>query len=737
VGYDGDNPNTVFKIDDSGTSLGSGTWPIWAWYGGGTGYTYCCYYDASRNYLFVGGAYSNNWDGATGWASLWALDADDGSVIWSADLGGATYDMDFNAKRGEIVCIVGGSVDGILRVNADSGTTIETFDLGASVFSSDMVRIRPSDGAIIYCHRDALDSYEGAGDAANVITLTYGFDIIETYLLTTGAGVERAHVAWLGDDGDFVFAFSDISGDGTDSFVSRYNSSGVVQWTFHPGYYTFAIAVTARDHVVVSVTSNSDWDDADGDANFFVLNPVNGSVITSTDVTEMKDWWRNSIRTFGGELNLLSTREASLIVVSGGTVKKVINQTISTPTGGSGALTTQPYRVQMTELFSKVFMVDGVNSLYYDLNDNEVKDWASNVTAGTLQANARLIARFRGRAVLSGVRTDPHNWFASAAGDPFDFDYSPATVTSTQAVAGNASEVGIVGDVVTALIPFSDDAMLIGGDRSIWQMSGDPADSGSIDLVSDVVGIAWGKAWTLDENDILYFMSVDGVYMLEVGGKPVSLTDGRLNKRFKAIDLASTRVVLAWDFLRKGLLVIAAGVSDLQAQTVLFWDKRTDSWTEDTYGSLIGPSAVYGYDSELPDDNQMLFGCKDGYVREIDETASDDDGTDIPSVVRYSPFPLGDGYTEGMLTGINATLAEGSGDVMLKVFVGQTAEQATEETSPRFTRTLSAGANSITSQRVRGAWAQVELSQSTGSPWAVESVYATIEESGLRGRLRR
>lgn len=729
---------TLIKTDGSGT-------PSWHF---NTKTAACVVYNPVRHQVVVAGSSTDGWEGANGaFKTCWCFDADTGELLWTFNhvatihgLGVDTYGQYYmTGGLSDTWEGANGLPASVWKHDPFTGSVLCFFSTGSD--AKDLTV--NSDNEILVGQRVRSEWWTGTtGEERNCFILDTTLTAVATYdLYSLGEGDEVSgyRCDLQPNNGNLLISIG--AGVGLPHPIYVVDRSGAEVWTWDAGSRDDIagpvpfVRWDVEGHVWVGNILTDNWEGATGLSNFFKLDGSTGAVLYNENMVALEV---RRVRADARVIqNSLSTREASLIVVADGTVKKILGGGLSTPTNGSDALTDKPYRIQMVEAFSKVFMVDGSHSLYYDLDANEVKDWASAVTAGTLQANARLMARYRGRVVLSGVRTDPHNWFMSKVGDPFDWDYSPSTVTAIQAVAGNASEVGVVGDIVTALIPFSDDALLIGGDHTIWQMSGDPAAGGSIDLISDKTGIAWGRAWAKNPNDILYFMGIDGIYMMAIGGKPESLTEGRLNKRFKAIDLANTRVLLEWDFLRKGLWVVAADVSGSSIQTVMFWDKRTDSWTVDEYAGSIGPSVVYGYDSELPEDNQMLFGCKDGYIRQIDTSVDDDDGDAISSVVRYQPFPLGNGYTEGMLADLSVLLAENSGPVVLKVYVGQTAEQVTEVTTPRFKRTLAAGANAITTQRVRGAWAQVELSQSlSGAPWAVESVYARVEDSGLRGRLR-
>src|SRR5690606_29851668 len=125
---------------------------------------------------------------------------------------------------------------------------------------------------------------------------------------------------------------------------------------------------------------------------------------------------------------------------------------------------------------------------------------------------------YRGRIVMAGLKEEPHNWFMSKAGDPFNWDYSPPSPSPLQAVAGNNSNVGEVGDLISAIAPFQDDVMFMAGITSLWIMRGDPMLGGSIDNISRKVGIVGPDAWTTDAEGNMYFMAQTGLYRIAYGG---------------------------------------------------------------------------------------------------------------------------------------------------------------------------------------------------------------------------
>lgn len=489
------------------------------------------------------------------------------------------------------------------------------------------------------------------------------------------------------------------------------------------------ITVEVNGMVLWTITPDSGEAAAVGDTKRTGISlPAGTGSVDMTGAT-----WLQSVA--DADLPIASTADATLLVVAGGTVKKVVDDQLEPVINGDDVLTDQLFQVGMQSAFGKTYMVDGVRSLQYNQATNTVSTWAA--TAGTLPGNARLISLYRGRIVLAGDPGDPHNWFMSKSGDPDDWNYSPSTPSVLQAVAGNNSEAGLVGEPITALIPFSDDAMIIGAQNSIWQMTGDPAAGGAIDEVSDVTGIAFGEAWTKDPNGTLYFMGNDGIYRFQFGAKPENLTVGVLDRVFKQIDLDFNRVYLQWDHIRDGLIVMVVPTDSTQTNAAYFWEARTSAWWPDQYPASMGPSYLFAYNGPRVEDQALLFGCRDGYIRKIDDDAADDDGTAITSRVRFTPLISDDPNREIKLSEITPVLAANSGAVDLKVYAGQTAEQAATATTPRLTKSITAGRNGSLRQRVRGAVLSVELSQTGAARWALEKLSGLVAPVGKPRRHSR
>ena len=356
------------------------------------------------------------------------------------------------------------------------------------------------------------------------------------------------------------------------------------------------------------------------------------------------------------------------------------------------------------------------------------------------------MALYRGRIVMSGLAEEPHNWFMSKSGDPLDWDYSPATTSQIQAVAGNSSNVGELGDVVTALAPYLDDVMIMGGANSLWIMRGDPAAGGSIDNITRQVGIAGPDAWTWDLVGNFYFFGTNGLYrMLSGTTEPVLVNKNRLDKLLGEIDIAANRVLLAYDVQEQGVHIFLSPVAQPSAaSTHYFFDERNDAFWPDAYPVTHGPTAVLDFKSDDPTTSALMLGGYDGYIRQFDGDAFDDDGTNIASRVRLSPVVPGSTVGSARIDDIHMIFDQQGNPVTLKVWKGDTVEEAERLAdaagSPACKRTLQARRNNTIRHRMAANAFILELSQNgtaagAAAGWAYESGMAKVQVlSRMRGR---
>lgn len=441
-----------------------------------------------------------------------------------------------------------------------------------------------------------------------------------------------------------------------------------------------------------------------------------------------------------------SGRVVTLLTVQGGRVF-VANAGATSWSATSGTATLNATGVVFSAVNNqKVWFADGTNWVYYDPLTNSTNVWAasSGQLPGVIgSANTpRLICTWRGRTVVSGLIDDPENWFMSAVGDPTDWDYAgqilvPGSLPSaspTQAVAGENAPQGMIGDVVTGLFPYTDDVMFFFGDHSIWMMQGDPMAGGNLSLVSNAIGGAWGIPVTMDPYGNIYFFSNrTGIFTMVPGSPPQRISQA-IDSFLLGIDTGANAIRLAWNDRYQGLQVFISPLAGPAATTHLFWEMRTNGWTEDEYANNnLNPLACCVFDGNDPNDRVVLIGSWDGYVRAIDPTATTDDGSLIASEVWLGPLNT-EQLDEMMLGEVQGVLGTASGDVNYSIYVGRTAEEAFASTAV-LTGTFVSGRN--LTQLVRRAAHAIYVRLSSTNAWAMEEVrlkVATLGKIRRRGR---
>lgn len=431
-----------------------------------------------------------------------------------------------------------------------------------------------------------------------------------------------------------------------------------------------------------------------------------------------------------------STRAIVLLAVSNGVAKIANSGAWQLPATHSGSLSSTPKVIRSVFSNGKVYFADAANWTLYDPSSDSLVAYTASAGSFPLDSSnnlPRLVENYRGRIVWSGLPLDAKNWFMSAVGDPTNFDYAPATVVATQAVAGNNALAGKVPDNVTSLVPYNDDLMIFGGDHTIWKLAGDPMDGGSFQLVSDQIGMAWGIPWCKDPFGNLYFMSNKmGVYTMNPnsynGQKPIRMSQ-QIDSLMGSINVDEVFIRLQWDEVCQGIHVYITPYSAATACTHFFWEKRAGAWWVDTFTTANhNPMVCCNYDGNLPSDRVSLIGSWDGYVRYWGASNTTDDGVAIASSVTLGPLILKD-FGVSVVKDIQAELGTGSGSVTWGVKFGSSAQAALNAAADSYaTGTWSAGLNN--SDPIRRKGHALYLPLSSAASWQMERVRVTIQDTG-------
>ena len=447
-----------------------------------------------------------------------------------------------------------------------------------------------------------------------------------------------------------------------------------------------------------------------------------------------------------------SSRVSKVVAVAGGDIYTVAQGEpgYEVVTDGRKALEADAGQIMSTAHFGKLYFTDGFKYARYNPLTNKVEDFEAK-TAGEVPKNARLIASYRGRLVFARTPQDPNNYFMSAVGDPEDWDYYPTTPVVTQAINGAIARAGRSPDVINALIPYNDDLLLLGGDHTIFRMTGDPAAGGQLDQVTNTVGIAFGESWTMDPEGGLYFFTPQGcVYVMTPTGQPQRLSTDAIERRMQGVDLTQYKVTLVWNQEDYGLHVFfmpytQTGVEGNDAVPYcFFWEKGGNAWWPDKFSHTRTPYAATVIDGEKPADRKLLIGNKAGNVTMFDRDRLTDFGKKIYSYATMTvaqpqdteivmPRVVGIHPTMGGNT-LNAKAYLLAYDEPLEAPFGEGVFDNSDGVMA--SSAIDGGRNGRLSMRGRGPFVEVRVQNDapidSDGYWAVEEIQVDVAASGRR-----
>lgn len=430
-----------------------------------------------------------------------------------------------------------------------------------------------------------------------------------------------------------------------------------------------------------------------------------------------------------------SVRSTHVLAVCAGQVFKVVR-------GGAATLATGTIMDTLTSwidscyLLGKAYFVDGRKCFVYDPATTTLAALVS-ASSGQVPLRCKLIASWNGRLVLARPSDNAQQWFMSKQGDPTNWDVAPPTITEAEAVIGADSRTNVPPGPITALISLSDDLLLFGQDGAILRMTGDPMAGGMFHPISQETGIAFGAAWCRDPDGNWYFFGDSGgVFRGDGSGQSiVRISLNKLERRLAQVDFSQYRIEMEWSYAEDGLKVVQVPIGNGGTPVVgWFWERQSDSWTEETYGFFGSTgrqiTCMYALNGDEPDDRVLLYGCEDGRLRFHDNTAKDDDGQAIDSFALIGPISPGATEEEMLFTDFELVTAREQNGPNWFLYAGETADMATHPFAHGRAVQGRAGRNLA---RVRGSfvWYGLGLNE-IGGRWAFESLACSASPMGMK-----
>jgi hypothetical protein len=666
------------------------------------------------------GLYTTSASAATLTISIFPTDANDEPDISGAALGSTTLDASTIAAQ-----ISGTRPTSWSALDFSPSVPIVGGEKYAIVVSSDTSEARVK----VIVSQISVDSYTGVGNK---------------WFASADSGATWANP----NSDDFAFKLYVLDIAGVTPTDVEYNKKLVAAG----GNQLWYEATPGTMSELAAATGDIDCGDLlnifEGYGKVFVTNKTNlkvadfqNSKITTADVAAVEDYPQFGALIAGGTSGAAMTVDY-ITSLSGACTIYGTNITDATFTSGETVTGTNP---DGTSISFTTNSVEDTGPHWYD--------WATygnDTTFGALPPSATLGCLFRGRAVISGNALAPHQWYMSRQANPFNWLYGINDAQS--AVAGNNTDAGEVGDVITALIPYKDDFLIFGCVDSIWYMTGDPTSGGSLDELDLTTGIFGANSWCWGAGGELYFWGLNGIYKVTLpGGVPQCISEIRLPGLIadEAANPGTHRITMCYDKRRAGIMTTITKLAD-GSNSCYWFDFRTNGFFPESYSDVCGVYSSIQYNAVDSDYKQVMYGCNDGYIRFHDDATKDDDATEgseaIESYVTFGPFLMSSSaINEGKITGFDLILGGGgsspeSDGAQYELYTGTSAQEVVKKMAAG-TPIAAAGSMSGSGRKrktfrrkVRGVYCGIKVKNITlAQTWAMEQALISI---GKAGRLR-
>ena len=396
----------------------------------------------------------------------------------------------------------------------------------------------------------------------------------------------------------------------------------------------------------------------------------------------------------------------------------------------------------------------GTVPLWYSYTIYPDIDGADNADFGTMPTQATFGCLYRGRITLGGDKDYPHqiNWARQT--NPWNYAYFANDMQS--AVPGSAAKTGEIGEPGTAVIAYSDNYLVIAGASTIYVLSGDPT-NGTLRQISFTTGIWSRESWCKDEEGRIFFLGLDGIYMMPADlSQAINLTKNKLPKFMEdwAVDPALHRVTLSHDPRGHGLLIcrtlISSGANDNYWFDLRVADEHSPGgFFPEEYPTTLGIFSSVFYQAENPANSLLLVGCFDGYIMTFDaatknDVLADDSTVPILSDLLFGPFPLNTNPTlTGKITSVTLVIAGGgpggsqsdTDSITYEVYIAKTAEgilEAVQAATPKCSGVITGpGKSRPNLRKIKGIYGAVRLKNTTASEtWAINEVLVGVKRAG-------
>jgi len=370
-----------------------------------------------------------------------------------------------------------------------------------------------------------------------------------------------------------------------------------------------------------------------------------------------------------------------------------------------------------------------------DLNPNtpSIATLSPVGTGGFIPTNADAVISYRDRLVFATARL----WEMSRQGDPGDFDYAADPEDPTHAIAGTTGGPGQPEDPIITMATGGFDYLILFSESSTWVMRGDPGYGGQLYQLSDTIGCVGRNAWCHGDGQEIYFLAKEGLYVIGSGARePQQISPERLPKELRGLDQGNYHLTLVYE-PDDDIVLIFVFPKQGTGGTHYAYHIETDSfWPIKLMDNSFQPVDGVTFGGNPAVSRRATLVCVDGYVRNWQ--GSKDDGKNITSHVVFGPYLASkESAIDGIIQELNATLDSDGASATLEVYVGSSAEAASEAaitaTNPAFSASIGPGRTYTKRPRIRGVAFCIRISASAA--WAFEGLTGMISTGGKVRRI--
>jgi hypothetical protein len=362
----------------------------------------------------------------------------------------------------------------------------------------------------------------------------------------------------------------------------------------------------------------------------------------------------------------------------------------------------------------------------------------SGTAKGAIPLGRSIVAVHFERIYMAGGLYSPNTLDCCRIGDAGDWDYGADDVA--RAVSGSTADAGRISAPITALVPHQASCLLIASAGQMFVLRGDIT-AGEIPNLTDHVGILDRFAWCRTAQGVIVFLSTNGVYGMPdpCGGRPTPLSKPVLPQEFRNVDISSYTVSLEYCHDMLAVILFISQNSAVAAGTAWFLDVQL-SVHNDGFGAAFFPQTLADEDFEpftlhawrdlISDHSNVMFGCRDGYVRRMRRDLAQDDGTNFASYVKLLILPAHSNQSVAV-NEMYASIPASSGDIDWTLYVASSAELAIAAASAATGEWNTVGRTPSVYPRVSGNALVLRLANGENNVrWEIESVGMTLMDAG-------